>query len=420
MRVSSNTFYDAGISAMQRQNAKLLQVQQQIASGKRMLTPADDPIGAAQALEVTQSQSINTQYGTNSGTANDSIALEESVLGSITSLLQDVKTVAVNAGNGVLNKNDRAGLASDLASKYQALLGLANTVDSSGQYLFSGYQGSVRPFFESAPGVVGYSGDQGQRLIQISDSRQIAVSDAGSDVFQRIASGNGSFVTATGSNTGSGVIDQGTVLETAKWSNPANSKDLSIKFAVNAGVTSYDIIDNISGNSLLTGAAPGAAPYPRVYANGANISLQQVGPPAFDFGAQVSITGVPANGDTFSIKPSTHQDMFKMIDDLAQLLKTNTTGAALTNQLSAAQTNLNNAMENVLFMRFSAGARLNEIDTVAATRDNRALQDSTTLSRLQDVDFAQAAAQLTQQQVNLEAAQKSFANVAGLSLFTYL
>jgi flagellar hook-associated protein 3 FlgL len=286
--------------------------------------------------------------------------------------------------------------------------------------LFSGYQGSVRPFYESAPGVVGYSGDQGQRLIQISDSRQIAVSDAGSDVFQRIASGNGSFVTATGSNTGSGVIDQGTVLETAKWSNPANSKDLSIKFAVNAGVTSYDIIDNISGNSLLTGAAPGAAPYPRVYANGANITLQQVGTPAFDFGAQVSITGVPANGDTFSIKPSTHQDMFKMIDDLAQLLKTNTTGAALTNQLSAAQTNLNNAMENVLFMRFSAGARLNEIDTVAATRDNRALQDSTTLSRLQDVDFAQAAAQLTQQQVNLEAAQKSFANVAGLSLFTYL
>jgi flagellar hook-associated protein 3 FlgL len=420
MRISSSTFYDAGVSAIQQQNAKLLQVQQQIASGRRILTPADDPIGAAQALDVTQAQAINAQFSTNSGSASDSLSLEESVLGNISSLLQDVKTIAVSAGNGTLSHNDRMSLASELSSRYQELLGFANTVDSGGQYLFSGYQGGIRPFYESAPGVIGYNGDQGQRLIQISASRQIAVSDAGSDVFQRIPKGNGNFVTAAGSNTGSAVIDLGSVLEQSKWNDPANSKDLSVKFSVKAGITSYDIIDNASGKSLLTGAAPGAAPYPRVYTSGSSIELKQSGPPAFDFGAQFSITGVPADGDSFSIQPSGHQDIFKTINSLVQLLQTSTRGSAMTNQLSAVQKNLDNALENVLFMRFTTGARLNELDSVKSAGDDRALQYSQTLSRLQDLDYAKAAAELTQQQVNLEAAQKSFANVAGLSLFKYL
>jgi len=420
MRISSSTFYDAGIAAMQTQSAKLLQVQQQIASGKRILTPADDPIGAAQALDVAQAQSMNAQYGVNSGTASDSLSLEESVLGNISSLLQNVKSIAVATGNGSLGTSDRNSLASELRSSYQELLGQANTIDSSGQFLFSGYQGGIRPFYESAPGVVVYNGDQGQRLIQVSASRQIAVSDSGSDVFQRIPNGNGSFVTAARTNTGSAVIDQGTVLDQAKWNDPGNSKDLSIKFSVISGVTTYDVIDNVAGKSLLTGLAPGTAPYPRSYTSGSYIDLKQAGPPAFDLGAQVNITGTPADGDSFGIAPSSHQDVFKTIESLAQLLQSKASGPALTNQLSAIQRNLDNALENVLATRFTTGARLNELDTVKSAGDDRALQYSQTLSRLQDVDYAKAAAELTQQQVNLEAAQKSFANVAGLSLFNYL
>ena len=307
MRISSNTIYDAGVSAMQQQSAKLLQAQQQIATGRRILTPADDPIGAAQALQVTQSQTMNAQYSTNAGSASDSLTLEESVLGSITSLLQDVKTIAVNAGNGALNSKDRAILATDLSGRYQQLLALANTVDGNGQYLFSGYQGGVRPFTERAPGMVDYNGDQGQRLIQISNSEQLAVSDAGADVFQRIPNAGGGY-----------------------------------------------------------------------------------------------------------------QDVFKTIDDLAQLLQTSPGGAGLTNGLATAQTNIDSALDNVISVRTSAGSRLKELESVQNTGEDRALQYSQTLSRLQDVDYAKAAAELAQQQVSLEAAQKSFVKVAGLSLFNYL
>lgn len=421
MRISTSTFYDSGIGAMQQQTERLLQVQQQIASGRRILTPADDPVGAARALELSQSQAINQQYSTNSGAAGDSLAQEESVLGRISGLLQDVRDVAVNAGNAVLNRNDRASLANDLRGRYQELLGLANSTDGSGQHLFSGYQGGIRPFSESAPGVIAYNGDQGQRLIQVSASRQIAVSDAGADVFQRILTGNGSFATqAAATNGGAGIIDAGTVLDAAKWNAAGNSKEYTVRFSVSGAVTTYDIVDNVAGTSLLTGLAPGAAPYPRAYASGSNIDLSQTGPPAFDYGAQVNITGAPADGDSFSIKTSTHQDVFKTIDSLVQLLQTSPGGAALTNGLVAAQGNLDNAMENVLTVRTSAGARLKELDSVQSAGDDRALQYSQTLSRLQDVDYAKAASELIQQQVNLEAAQKSFTKVAGLSLFNYL
>ncbi len=421
MRISTNTIYDSGVATMQQQTERLLQTQQQIASGRRILNPADDPVAAARVLELTQSQRINQQYGINNGAASDSLTLEESVLGSITLLLQEVRDVTVNAGNPVLTQSDRIGLANDLRGRYQELLGLANTIDGGGQYLFSGYQGGTRPFSESSAGTVVYNGDQGQRLIQVNASRQIAISDAGADVFQRILTGNGTFSTqAGGGNLGNAVIDVGAVLDPVKWNAAANSKDYTLKFSVSNGVTTYDIIDNVSGNSLLTAAAPGAAPYPRTYVSGSDINFMQAGPPAFDFGARVKVTDVPADGDSFTVKASTNQDVFKTINDLVNLLQNSSGAAVLTNGLVAGQRNLDNAMENIRTVRASTGARMRELDSVKNATDDRALQYSQTLSRLQDLDYAKTLSDLTQQQVNLEAAQKSFVRVAGLSLFNYL
>jgi len=424
MRISSGTLYDSGVASMQRQTEDLYRTQQQISSGRRILTPADDPVAAARVLDVSQAQAINQQYGTNSGTASDSLTAEESVLGTMTTLLQGIRDIAVNAGDAVLSQADRASLAADLRGQYQELLGLANSTDGSGQYLFSGYQGGTRPFTQSAPGAVTYSGDQGQRLLQIGPARQIAVSDAGSEVFQRIASGNGTFVVAAApGNSGSALVDSGTVLDASKWNSAANSKDLTIRFALAAGVTTYDIVDNATGKSLLTAANAGTPPYPRVYTSGSSIDISTLAgsaEPAFDFGARLSVSGAPANGDSIRLTASANQDVFKTVDDLANLLETSSGGAALTNGLMAAQRNLDNALQNVTTVRASVGSRLKELDVVNSAVADRDLQFSGTVSRLQDLDYAKAISDLTQLQVNLQAAQKSFAKVAGLSLFDYL
>ncbi len=418
MRISTGTIFELGVASMQQQTERLLQTQQQVASGRRMLSAADDPVGAARAMDLTQAQAVNRQYQNNSALAADRLALEESTLASIARLVQDVRVIVIQAGNPVLNAADRSSLATEVRDLYQQLLGLANSNDGTGQYLFAGYQSGTRPFSESAPGSVVYHGDQGQPLIQVGPSRQIAAGDSGAEVFQRIRTGNGVFsVTAQPGNTGGAVTDAGLVLDPSRWRGADNNMDFSIRFAVNAGVTSYDIVDNLSGQSLLTGLPP-AAPYPRSYASGSAINFSQA--PAFDFGAQVSISGTPSDGDRFNVRASANQDLFKTLDDLAGLLQAPGSDAVRSNGLVASLHNLDNASENLLGIRVSTGARLRELDLARSTGEDRALQFSASLSRLQDLDYAQAASDLARLQLTLEAAQKSFVQVAGLSLFKFL
>lgn len=429
MRVSSGMIYSAGLASIQKQTSSLLHTQQQVASGRRILTPADDPVAAARALEVEQAQNTNALYQNNQKAAGESLGLEEGRLVSAGDLIRNVRTLAVQGGGGALSDRDRRSIAAELRQRFDELLGLANATDGSGQHLFSGYMGDTTPFSGTVATGVVYAGDEGQRQQQVSASRQIAVSDSGNDIFMRIRNGNGSFATsATASNAGSGVIDAGTVTDPALWDAAGNGKDFTIVFAVSAAVppvTTYDIVDNVSGDSLLTGAAPGAAPLPRVFTPGQAIVLKNQGAePAFDYGAQLVISGSPADGDTFDVDASSSQSLFATLGNLITALEsgTNTTSgnALLANRIGSALSNLDQAQDNLLRVRAAIGSRLNEIEALASAGEGLDLNYEETLSRLRDVDYAAAITQLTQEQGYLEAAQKSFLKVTDLSLFNYV
>jgi len=402
MRVSTNSVYELGVASILRQQEGLLKTQQQVSTGRRILTPADDPVAAARALDVTQAESLNTQYAENRNDAATSLGLAESVLQAVTSLVHDVRTVALTAGNPILIDRDRASLATGLRGRLDELIGLANSVDGAGEHLFSGYQGRTKPFAQTAAGVQ-YSGDQGQRLIQASASRQIAVSDSGTDVFERIKNGNGVFVaTAAAANSGSGVISPGTVVTPASLTG----HDYQITFSVAAGAVTYNVVDTTTATTLST-ANP--------YTSGNSIS--------FD-GLQLEIQGTPADGDQFTVAPSTNQSLFRTLSDLIAVVAAPLSGqngsAKLINGLNAALLNLDHGLDNILGIRAAIGTRLQEVDALQSAGDGLAVQYQQTLSQLQDVDYAKAIATLNQQQVYLEAAQKSFMKVSGLSLFEYI
>lgn len=408
MRISTNTIFEQGIAGIQQQQSNVFKTQQQVSSGRRMLSPSDDPVAAAHALEVSQSLAANDQYGVNRNSAKNSLALGEIALNNVTMLIQDAKVLTLNAGNPTLNSSDRASIASELRGRYQELLGLANSTDGNGQYLFSGYKGLTQPYSQLASGSVSYSGDQGQRMIQISPSRQLAISDQGEDVF-RHKTGNGTFTTATAAgNTGTGVINPGKVVDLAKWDS--SSRDYKIVFITS---TTYDI-QTAAGASVIGGV-------PRTYSSGTTISLKSQGAePAFDFGVEVSIEGTPAAGDTFTIKASTSYSLLDTINDLATVLEASSGGASLTNSLSTALQNLDNALDNVLKVRASVGARLNEVDSAQSAGEDLSLQYQDALSSLQDLDYTKAISELNRQQMSLEAAQKSFLRISDLTLFNYL
>jgi flagellar hook-associated protein 3 FlgL len=434
IRVSTNMIFDQGVFNMQNRTATLLKTQDQLSTGRRILTPADDPIGSAHSLEIEQSKAINEQYQRNSDSATAALGLSENALSSVTSLLQDVKTQAVNAGNGALSQTELKSIGNDLRARYRELIGLANSTDGNGQYLYSGFQGSTRPFTETAPGVVAYLGDQGTRLTQITASRQLAVSDEGSDIFQKIKNGNGTFATAAaGANAGTGIISPGEVLDVAAWNGAGNPQDFSINFFVdntqNPPVTTYDIVDNVSGNSLLTGAPAGAGPYLRTYTENATISLKTQAPPdtnpvPFDYGVQFSIKGQPATGDTFSLQASTNVDVFTTLYSLITAVESAQDSAAgntkLANQINTALSDIDRSLDNVLRVHASVGNRLAEIGSAKSASQDLVVQYQKTLSDARDLDYAKAISDLTQQQLTLQAAQQSFARVQGLTLFNFI
>lgn len=310
MRVSSNTGYEMGIAALNRQQAEQVKTLEQISSGRRVLTPSENPAAYVRALEVTQADSANTRQASNRQYATTSFAILEGSLSEVTNLLQNAQTLAVSAGNGTLDDGSRAALAAELRGNLDELMGVANRTDGNGRYLFSGFQGSTKPFANTGSGIQ-YFGDEGQRMIQVSASRQLAASESGKEVFER----------------------------------------------------------------------------------------------------------VPASGGGY-------QSVFKTFSDLIGLLETPVTNPAgkttLYNGLDTAKTNLSNALDNVLQIRASVGTRAKELDTLNETGDELSIQYKQQLADLQDVDYAKAISDLTQQQTYLEATQKAFLKVQGLSLFDYL
>ena len=403
MRLSTNIIHEQGVNSILKQQETLLHVQQQVSTGRRILSPADDPTAAALALDITQASELNTQLSENRATAANQLGLVESNLDGITNLIQNVQTAAVSAGNGTFTDADRLSVAREIRGRFNELLGFANSTDATGQFLFSGYQSSTKPFFQTASGVQ-YNGDQGERLVQVGASRQVATSGSGTDLFERIKNGNGVFTTsASAANTGSGVIDVGNV------TSPANltGNNYQITFAVAAGVTTYDVTDTTTNTTLSTGNA---------YTGNGIIS--------FD-GIEFSIKGEPANGDQFNIEPSTNKSIFKTIDDLVNLLSTpigNQAGGGtrITNGLNTALQDLGNSLDHVLATRASVGTRLQEIETLQSVGEETGIQFQQNLSELQDVDLAKAITDLNQQRVFLEAAQRSFATVSSLSLFDFI
>lgn len=404
MRISTAQIYDRGVDGIERQQSALSRNQEHIAAGKRILTPSDDPVGAAQTVSVTQSKDRLSQYGSNVDAAKDALAQNDSVLGQVEDVLQSVRTLAVQAANGTLSDSDRKSLATDVSSRLQQLLSLSNSRDGNGNYMFAGFATGTQPFALDASGTVTYSGDQGQRTLDVAPGRAMAIAFDGSATFLQVRDGNGSFTsTAASANTGTGVISPGSVVTPSLL--PGDT--YRIQFSGSGTSTTYDVVDVTTGASVSTG---------NPYSSGAAITVA---------GMQVNVSGAPASGDTFTLAPSGAQSLFKTLQDLASALTTPASGnpaaiAALQTNAAGALASLDQALDHVLTLRATGGASLRELDDLSSGNADRSTQYDQTLSRLNDLDYNQALSDFAKQQVALQAAQQSFAKVSGLSLFDYL
>lgn len=193
MRISTSLLHQQGVATILDNQAAVAKTQLQLATGRRIVQPADDPTGSMQAMGLKQLLAEAEQYGKNADAARARLEMEETALAQAGDILQRVRELAVRGLNGTLGAAERNGIAIEVRQRLGDLLAVANTRDANGEFLFSGfYKGASEAFVDNGGGSFTYNGDQGQRQLQISRSRQVAVGDHGAEVFLNIpASGGG-------------------------------------------------------------------------------------------------------------------------------------------------------------------------------------------------------------------------------------
>lgn len=414
MRVSTSMIYEKGTTVIQQQTAGLLKTQQQASTGRRILTPADDPIASARALELGQSKAVNQQFAFNIGYADDNLKLFENKLVGVGDILQYTRERAVQAGNGTLTPVDLGYIASDLKSQFEALLGIANSQDGQGDYIFAGYKANTKPF-SGGLGSVRYEGDQGARTIQVSASRFMPVSLPGSDVFDKTRLLDDKLVQTFGAASNEGQAAMTGKLAPGFSGSEAELDLLGRRLQVQVNVSdddpplhSYDVYEYVPGVPGRLTIATGLADL---------ASLADPGSPNYR-GIELTPSPDHENGDSFEIfvgSTSVFTNLAMFIDAMER-----PGYGAMTGAVAFALDGVDAALENVLRVRAQVGSQMVETEQLRTVGDDLDLQYAQAISRLEDVDYAEVISRLMLQQTYLQAAQQSFMRVSNLSLFNYL
>ncbi len=400
IRVSTSNLYLESLQGINADQSAVLNSIGQLSSGKQINAPSDNPVGAAQASLLQSDVTQLGQYTSNQNQATQMLNSGSSTLTQFINVMQSAQNVMVQAGNGTLSDANRSALAAELQQGLNQMVGLANTSDAQGGFLFGGSVTSTPPFVQNGNNV-SYAGDNIVQGLSISQSRTTQIKYAGNSVFMDIPTGNGSFVTSAASgNTGTGTLSIGTV--TAPTALTGDKYSISIL----AGGTNYQVQDLTKGTTVVASTPLG---------NPATL--------AFD-GMQMTLSGAPAAGDTFTVAPAGTQSIFATIASAITALQTPSSSPAADAQRSAALTaalgNTQQAMTSITSTQAAMGAQLSELSGYSTVTSDRTLHDQTEMSSIVDLNYANGASKLSQQQTQYQAALQSYSSISKLSLFQYL
>lgn len=402
IRISSQQIFSGGINRLQELNSSLNQTQEQISTGKRVNKPSDDPVAAARILKLDQELSRIETYQRNAGLAENRLQQEESALASSVDVIQRIRELTVQAGNGSLSPNDRKSISSEMKERIGQLANIANTRDASGEYIFSGFQGSTAAFGKDASGSWVYQGDEGQRVLEIDDGVTVPISDHGKGIYSSVPAAV--FAESDPGNAAAARIDGIQVADDGALS-AVSPDDITITVDTVAGTVSA--VNSRTGDPLTV--------TPAAYTSGESFEVA---------GVQATITDA-GNGDEFTLRTGERQSVFatieNLIDGLDNIDKTSPAGQAAYDDLIAASLqNLDNAQESIVQKQTEIGGRLNAVDSTKSFLEDSSVYSEDIRSQLRDVDYAEAISNLSFQSFVLQAAQQSFAQVSQLSLFDRL
>ncbi len=400
-RIATANSYDNTIALLTRRQAELARLQENLASGKRVLKPSDDPVAAT--LAETASNRLSRVQADLRALEASRTSLQQADAGLAESgeLIQQVRSLMVTAGNPAFTASEREDVARQLEGLREQLVGVANRQDSAGRTLYGGLGGATTPFVDLyGPGGAGvrFEGQRGQAAAGAASLPQALDGQA---IWMRVPQGNGAFTVALGAgNTGGVSSDMGQVTDAALLTGD----DYRIEFADVGGVMQYTVTNLSTGTPV-----PGQAGVP----------YQADKAIAFD-GLSLQVQGSPQAGDRLEIRPAAAPtDIFQVVQNAIDALRQDgpNRGAVQAQAMARAMTELDAAHDRVLLARGRAGEWLNRADTLGNLMESRGVDLQTERSRLEDMDMVKGLSEFQTRELGLEAAIRSYAQVQRLSLF---
>lgn len=256
MRISTAQYFETSAANYQRNYSDVIKSQAEAASGIRVNTGADDPVGAARLLQLDQQAAMLKQYDGNATTVKNSLSKSEAVLDSIGDVLQRARELAVGAGNGTYTDADRQANAQELAQIEEQLLSLMNSKDENGQYLFSGSKSSTAPYTRNSDGTYTYNGDQTTLSLQVGDTQWMATNDTGYNIFEQAlnTSRSETALTSPAVDDGRVALSNGQVSNSALYNSSFRSGE---PYTVTFVSSTQLMIKDAAGNDVTSQASEG-------------------------------------------------------------------------------------------------------------------------------------------------------------------
>nr|WP_180167009.1 flagellar hook-associated protein FlgL [Stenotrophomonas sp. SbOxS2]NYU00001.1 flagellar hook-associated protein FlgL [Stenotrophomonas sp. SbOxS2] len=393
-RISTGMMYSQSVALMMAKQAKLSHLEQQIATGSKIVSAKDDPVAAGAAVGLDRSLAALERMKLNGNNVQNRLGVQENTLAQVNDLMARVNDLTIQASNPALSAPDKKTLITELNQIRDGLLSLANSSDGTGRYVFGGTNDSDPPFAK-IDGKVVYRGDQTQRQVEVGPDTYVRDALPGSEIFLRIPTGDG-FVdgSAAAGNTGNGVLTNITRDGSDSW----NGQSFSVRFTA---ADQYEVLDS-AGNVTITGT----------YKAGSELEIN---------GVRLQIAGAPATGDSFNVQAASSRDIFGTMDKLIAALDADTGTpakmAAQQNELQSALRDVGRAAERMIDSRAAGGAQLKALDNAAEMREANGVTLKTTLSQMRDLDYADALSQYQLESTALQAAQTLFSQMQSMSLF---
>ncbi len=395
-RVTTATRYELGVQSLQQRQRELLEIQEQLTTGKRVNRASDDPAAAARAERAMAAVSRADADKRGLDSSRNAMTQAESSLGDASELMQQARELLVASGSTTWGASERADAAAQLRALRGQLLSVANRGDGAGGYIFGGQGGGGAPFIDTTLGVSSVASGGVQHT---ASDEPVPLTLDGRTAWLAAPRGNGVFETQAVTNAGAAWIDPGRVTDPSALTGDS----YAIAFSVAGGNTTY----SITRNGAPTGVTNAA------YEAGRTIQMD---------GMAFTISGQPADADVFAIEPSTSDlSVFETLDQtIAALDNPNANLGQTLQAVKSGLRDLDSVIDNTGAWRSQAGAWLNRLDSSERRLGETKLAAQTRQSAAVDVDMAQAVSEFQMRQTGYDAALRSYSMVQQLSLFNYL